>query len=200
VGYVIEDQVTFGGAVPANVAAQVHQGNAIPDFVSTHGAARGVIDVTSSGQQGHVLDKAFNKAGFGSIAEATYPSIDFTALNGGAAPVLGAAALALAQQAKRQRANSFMGSELLGLRQRLELLREGVMHHHGPFALAAGQLAQAINGLPGGVVWTALQVANIDVLVGNVNGLLAAQFQVPNLTQIIAQAHNHYLVPGNPWW
>lgn len=200
VGYVIEDQVTNGG-IPATVTSQVASGNAIPDFVSTRGMARGVIDVTSSGQQGHVIDKDFNQAQFPYIAEATYPSIDFGALNGGAAPALNAAAATLAQQAMQRRANSYVGSRLHTLLETIGLFAGGIKWGDPPYLSAMADLRDEINALPGNAVWTDAQVANVDTLVAALNARLEPCYRQPMLSHIIANAQNKYLlVQGNPFW
>lgn len=199
VGYVIEDQVSNSGAKPATAATQVVVGNARPDFVITRGARRGIVDITSSGQQGHVLNKDFNKGPFSYIGESTYQSLDFGAL-GGAAPALGGAAAALAQAAQRRHANEFVRSRLAQTISSIQLYRSGIKFANPPFYHASQALIDRIHDLPTPAGdWSPL-IGQVDADFATMNAQLDADFQLPDLSRIIGIAQANYLVPGNPLW
>ncbi|WP_165794911.1 hypothetical protein [Solimicrobium silvestre] len=199
VGYVIEDQVTHNGALPATAAPQTPSGNAILDFVITRNAERGIVDITSTGQAGHVLNKSFTKGPFSYIGESMYQSIDFTQLNGGAAPQIGVAAAALALAAKRQRANNFIGSQLNQLKQSIELYKMGIKHNDGGFEMESNTVVEGINALPNGA-YPPADIIQLDLDIATMNLGLGAAFQLNTLTQIITAAQNNYLLAGNPMW
>jgi hypothetical protein len=85
-GYMIEDIVSaeFRG-VPGYTAQHVMPG-ARPDFLIEAEAkgqkARGVVDITSLKQAGHIWDKKFQQASFQYVAEAVYPPLPFDGLLG----------------------------------------------------------------------------------------------------------------------
>jgi hypothetical protein len=198
-GYVIEDQVTNNAGLPASANAQVGVGNAIPDFVIRHNLTRGIVDITSSGQQGHVLNKDFNPAGFSYISEATYPSINFAAL-AGVAPAMGGHALAIAQQARQQNANGYMGHRISTLKQHLELFAVGIMAGNIQFSQAAQNVINALNALPNAQYTQIGDITPIDNLIGIVNGILPDWANQPTLSQMILDAQTKYMIAGNPVW
>lgn len=202
VGYVIEDQVT--AVMPADVASQVGVGRAIPDFVITKGAdgarRRGIVDVTSTGQKGHVLDKNFAIGGFELVWEALYPSINFNAL--GAGPVaLAPETLASVNAAKQRRANSYVSRRLYRVNRALELLGGGVMYRNRAFKIRAERLHNWILALPNVGQWSPIYIGVTNNYIGQVNALLPPLMPpLETLGQIIANAQNRYLVGGNPRW
>ena len=136
VGYVIEDQVSQGVAGTASIASQVHVGGAIPDFVITHGAGltrrRGIVDVTSSRETGHVFDKNFNTNRFNLVWESLYPTIDFSNL--GTGPVtMAAPAAAAVRRARRRRANARFISLVFG--RTYGIVGRVRMHQNGVIAM-----------------------------------------------------------------
>jgi hypothetical protein len=203
VGYVIEEQVTFGGGLPATAAPQMGVGNAIPDFVITRGVdgaqRRGIIDITSSGQMGHVLDKDFNIGPFSVVWESIYPSIDFTALGAGAVAMAPATA-ALVDASKRRRANTFITSNLYRINRNLELLREGVMHNDDVFRTRAERLSTFLLGLPRDAAWSGIHIGVTNTYIGDVNALLPADHRLHTLTDLITAAQDRYLLAGAPIW
>ena len=204
-GYVIEDQVSFNPSLPDSAKTQVVLGNARLDFVIKRGdspnISKGIVDITSSGQQGHVLNKRFNKTPYKYIAESTYQSIDFTALHGGA-PLLTTSASTLAKKAMHRRANTFINGRLGALNRILEMQSEGVMAGDDTFEARATDAKRAINNLPKKGKWTTRQVAGVDNAILRVNILLSAARQVPlpTLKILIAEAKEKYFVNGRPRW
>jgi hypothetical protein len=200
VGYAIEDQVTYSGALPAGTQTQVHQGpGAILDFVVTTNAEKAVVDVTSSGEQGHVLDKSFNRGHFAHIYEATYPSINFNNLTGGVAPALGGDAAALAQDSRRRRANAMLSANLYQLRRWIELANGGIGRGVPGFYEAATRVAERTLALQL-VDDVEPRIEVIDDAIAAMNALLPAEQRRRNLRQLIMSAQDMYLVDGNPWW
>ena len=84
-GYAIEAIVNKWAEDKAGYESQYATGNARPDFFITDGKHRGVVDITSSKQKGHVWGKEFSKGYFHYIAESIYTSIDFNNLSAGGA-------------------------------------------------------------------------------------------------------------------
>lgn len=203
VGYVIEDQVTHGGGRPAAAQPQYGVGNAIPDFVISHGAdgaeRRGIVDITTTNQLGHVLEKDFNIGPYSLVWESIYPSIDFGALGAGAV-ALAPATAALIADSKRRRANSYITEKLYRINRHLDLLYDGVMHNNGFFRHQGQTLRAFLNNLPRDVAWTIPQVATANIHIGNVNNLLHPDFRISTLDQIIIAAQDRYLVAGLPIW
>jgi hypothetical protein len=202
VGRVIEDQVTNGGGLPAAAEAQVGVGDAIPDFVITHGAGaaqrRGVVDITTSRQLGHVLEKNFHIGQFSLVWESIYPSIDFAALGAGA--VLAPATAALVAASKRERANSYIDRRLYGINRSLDLLYGGVMQNNDVFLGRGKQLSSFISQLPDVGAWSGIYIGTTDTYIGHVNAMLAPQHQLETLTHMILGAQNRYLLAGPPRW
>jgi hypothetical protein len=205
VGYVIEDQVTHSQQLPNSVCSQVTQaGGAILDFVVTRGSSEGVVDVTSAGQAGHVLLKAFNKSRYSYIGEAIYPSIDFSAL-GGAAPALTAAAVQLVEQSYRRRANEYISAELKKLVELLELYSGGIMHNDHLFGNAVKGLKASKNQLlRAPSPWSNQEIAHIDQQIASVNEQVAKKdpgfASQQTLSEMIAYVQGNYVVAGNPMW
>ncbi len=193
----IEDQVTNNAARPVAAAHQVPRQDAILDFIVTHGLQQGVVDVTSSGQAGHVRDKSYNEGPFAFIWESIYPSIDFANL--AAPPVLAPALAAAVQASIRQRANAKMGGMLLTVKSNLELFEQGIMHGNGHFPAARLQARNDINGLPN-AVWTPIQVGVVDVSIAAANALLPGYAAQPLLSAIIGWVRGRYNLLGNPHW
>lgn len=201
-GYVIEDQVTFGGGLPGAAAAQVVVGNARPDFVITHGGVRGIVDVTSSGQQGHVLNKNFAHGGFRYIGEATYPSINFGAL-GGAPPVLGGAAAALAQNARHQQANRYFNRRLGQLRMQTQLLAGGVLRNNRRFRAAATMVRGRLAYIRATQNLTRADIRLGDQRIAMLNRTIPRQFAMlrfPSVLDILNDTQHRYMVAGTPHW
>lgn len=83
-GYMIEDIVSAEFRNAPGVETQYIMQNGRPDFYMSfanpnppYTNRRGVVDITSSGEEGHIWGKGITKAGFDYIAECTYPSIQF---------------------------------------------------------------------------------------------------------------------------
>jgi len=203
VGYVIEDQVTFGGHLPAAAGAQVGVGNAILDFVITHGAdaarRRGIVDVTSSGQLGHVLNKDFSSANFPIVWESVYPSIDFTALGGGAVAMAPATA-ALVNTVKGRHASEYVKQRLYRINRVLDLHYNGIKYNDQQFHKIGTRLSSFINSLPNAGPWSGIYTGVTNNYIRQVNELLPADTQLETLADIIQNAQNKYLVAGNPLW
>ncbi len=201
-GRVIEDQVSFAQGLPAAAARQQPRQNAILDFIITHGPEEGVVDITSSGEVGHVRDKNYNEGPFAFIWESIYPSINFNNLAG--APLVGVALTNAIQASLRRRANSYIMHRKGVLRTNLLLFERGIMRrsqNRHIFRAAAQQAMNRFNALPGNAVWTAVQVANIDNDILNVNNTLPVGVQPQeDLSHMINTAQNRYGVIGNPRW
>lgn len=195
-GYVIEDQVT--AAKPAAATSQVVSGSARPDFVITHGADKGIVDITSSKQTGHVLNKRFPKSSYCYISEAIYPSIDFATL-GGVMPALAGAAAALAKNAQKVNANNHVHSKLSQIKRSLDNYKTGIMQDDDDFAAKAKLVVKGINKLPKRA-WSPGDVVKVNRRIAAVNALLGADFKIKNLTFIIQSARLNYLLTGNPLW
>ncbi len=125
-GYVIEDMVTQGVSGAAGYSAQETHGNARPDFVlrvqDQLGVIRaGVVDITSSKEAGHVLQKDFNLANYAYVAEAIYPSINFSNIKASNF-TLSAEDEELIQNARMRRARETFASQMGFLKQQLDLL------------------------------------------------------------------------------
>ncbi len=125
-GYVIEDMVTQGVSGAAGYAAQETHGNARPDFVlrvQDHlGVIRaGVVDITSSKEAGHVLQKDFNLSSYAYVAEAIYPSINFSNVNASSF-TLSAEDEELIQNARVRRARETFAAQMGFLKQQLDLV------------------------------------------------------------------------------
>jgi hypothetical protein len=202
-GYVIEDQVTFGGELPDAAAAQVGVGNAIPDFVITHKGTRGIVDITSSGQQGHVLNKKFNPGGFAYIGEATYPSINFGAL-AGVAPAMAGNAFALAQNARNAQANRYFNKRLGELRMQSLLLQNGVLQNDRRFEVRATFLRTGIRGMQRKQNVTDGDITALDRRVDQVNARIPyyerQALGLPSIISIVASTQGRYMVAGKPHW
>ncbi|VVS95101.1 consensus disorder prediction [Desulfoluna spongiiphila] len=204
IGYVIESEVS-GAVLPAGTATQVPVGNAIPDFVITHNAERGILDLTSTGQLGHVLKKDFAKGPFPYIAETVYPSVNYANITGGAAgpPAVGGGLAAAANLAQRNHANAAVRSGLSKLKTLLDLYVSGVYMGDNAFGQRAVDTKTGINLILGiGAVWTGAQVQDVDDLIDDVNVTLAADGQpsINTLSDIIDAARDDYLLAGNPVW
>lgn len=203
VGYAIEDQVTFSAAKPAAAESQVAMGGARPDFIITHGAdgarRRGVVDLTSSGQSGHVLDKDFSIANFALVWESIYPSIDFDALLAG--PVaLAPATLALVNNIKRRKANDFVWRQFYTMRRNLDIYSGGIMNGNEQFDKRKNTLLGFMAQLPENAVWSGIFVGVTNNYIGQVNALLDPAFHLPTINDIAAAARAKYGVDGGPMW
>lgn len=77
IGYIIEDFVTFFVTNENNtqIIPQYKMMRARPDFCIKENNSRGIVDITSSKQQGHVFNKRFSPSTFTYIAESIYPSV-----------------------------------------------------------------------------------------------------------------------------
>lgn len=203
VGYAIEDQVTFSAAKPAAAEAQVAMGGARPDFIITHGAdaarRRGVVDLTSSGQSGHVLDKDFSIANFALVWESIYPSIDFDALLAGPV-VLAPATMALVNNIKRRKANDFVWRQLYTMRRNLDMYSGGIMNGNEQFEKRKATLLGFMGQLPENAVWSGIFVGATNNYIGQVNELLDGAFHLPTINDIAAAARAKYGVDGGPMW
>ncbi len=89
-GYVIEDHATVGFTADEMVTLQVtgELRNSRPDVVVRDGSqglfgVTGYLDITSTGDAGHVFDKEGNWGRRPYVAESLYPSIDFSRLSEG---------------------------------------------------------------------------------------------------------------------
>lgn len=201
-GYVIEDQVSHNPGLPGAANAQVGVGNAIPDFVINHNGTRGIVDITSSGQQGHVLNKNFNHAGFSYVSEATYPSINFNAL-GGVAPAMGANAAALAHAARQRQANRYFNRRLARFRRNIDLLSGGVLRNNQPFRRAGMMVKGRLMYLR-----TRQHITHQDVQVSDRRIRLLnrrippalALLRMPSIHSLIMNTRGRYLIAGNPHW
>lgn len=77
IGYIIEDYVTslVTNEKSIQIIPQYKMMRARPDFCIQENNSRGIVDITSSRQQGHVFNKRFSPSTFTYIAESIYPSV-----------------------------------------------------------------------------------------------------------------------------
>jgi len=88
-GYIIEDYVTYVMRSYAGVHSQHVDDGARPDFYIEVNGLKGVVDITSSNQVGHVLDKQFNWQAYSYVSEALYPQINFNNIRAGPSKLSG---------------------------------------------------------------------------------------------------------------
>jgi hypothetical protein len=123
-GYVIESYVTNKVKGNDKVLSQVSVGNARPDFIIRDDLGQfGVVDLTSSKEAGHVLDKDFKTSGFAYIGESLYPSIDHSNYKSSNFNFSNED-LKLIGQANERRAKATLGERLSRLKQNLGLIAD----------------------------------------------------------------------------
>ena len=114
-GYMIEDIVTVTFGNKTGYTSQYAVKGARPDFLieavdaRTGKKARGVVDITTEKEAGHILDKDFTISSYDYAAECLYPILDFKT---GAKVVLDPASAPTARQVQIGRANAFVASLL----------------------------------------------------------------------------------------
>lgn len=140
-GYIIEDYIT-NKVAGGNIQSQVVAGGARPDFVVTDAAGqRGVVDITSTSEAGHVLDKNFSLNSYAYVGESLYPSINFADVDASSFE-LTADDLALVAASNQRRAKAKFGSRVATLKRNLDLIEgQGRMN---PAAASAAKAKRAI--------------------------------------------------------
>ena len=123
-GYIIEDIVTAKVDGKAGYTAQHMMPGARPDFLLEDGTKRGVVDVTSTGDKGHILDKKFSISSFDYAVESLYPQINFANINTTSLAVSDATVKA-AKAIRKQRAAARFVKILNQVRSTLILIMEG---------------------------------------------------------------------------
>lgn len=120
-GYVIESYITNKLKGVKGITAQYVDRNARPDFmIQAKNGLKGVVDITSTKESGHILDKDFDSNKYAYVGESLYKSIDFNDIKGTSFD-LSPADLVMVQQARQARAERRLGSALSILRKHLQL-------------------------------------------------------------------------------
>jgi hypothetical protein len=216
-GYIIEDQVTYAVRNMESVTSQVAHAGARPDFVIKRpvgGMApeKGIVDLTSSTEFGHVMDKEFSPASYTWIWESLYTKIDFDNVG---IPVFNAVTQEQVLRMRRFRANRALSQDLFNLGRQLEGMSEGVGRDIDGFGQIAGQARARLtaaraqfNGGAGPAAATvqipAATIVQLDQDIAHINALLNPIYQnaqnQPNLTTRIQAKAAKYGFAGNPWW
>ncbi len=118
-GYIIEDAVTAAVGSATGYQTQYVTDSARPDFFIKDEKLGGLVDITSSGEEGHILDKRFSKAAFAYLAECTYPSINFSTYTAVKLDPKDADAL---NKVRLARAGDFLHTNLLMLQSNLKMI------------------------------------------------------------------------------
>lgn len=142
-GSVIEDIVTAVATGIGDCRSQVPTGGARLDFVIQGGGRRGIVDVTSSGELGHVLDKSFNPGSYLYVVESVYPSIDFSNINETSIQ-MGEVTAQMIESVRAMRADKKLGTMLNENRQVFNLISTAQRHVHHEAAIAAASAALGI--------------------------------------------------------
>jgi hypothetical protein len=118
-GYIVEDIVTDWAKTDTRYTAQHRISGAILDFRLEDSKKNvGLLDITSEGQKGHILNKAFPAANYGHKVESVYENFNFS---GTPQPKLDAKAAAEIAVIIRTHANARLGKHIEELRTDAEL-------------------------------------------------------------------------------
>jgi hypothetical protein len=179
-GYMIEDAVTAAFKSATGYEAQYVTSDARPDFrIEDDKHNAGLVDITSSGEEGHILDKRFSKASFKYLAECTYPSIDFSNYTAVKLDPKDADAL---NQIRVARAGYFLHSNLLTLQNNLKMIESS---GRGAEVSAAAEAAEkAVKPIRMSAVAstrpTDVTMKDVDAKINKLKGLLGKDGQSLN--------------------
>lgn len=189
-GYIIEDYIT-NKVAGGNIQSQVVSGGARPDFVVTDSdGRRGVVDITSTGEAGHVLDKRFSLSGFAYVGESLYPSINFNNVKASSFE-LTEDDLRLITESNQRRAKAKFGSKVAGLKRHLGLI-EGQSFLDQESAQLATQTQRAINDMN---LADEASIGRVDVLIDRVNMRVGSRLStVDGIKTIIEKINARYEV------
>ncbi len=183
-GYVIEDIVSHSVKGVQGIELQFQSGNARPDFKIVDGSLRGVVDITSSGEAGHILHKDFNINSFDYAAECIYPSIDFGNY-ANSKLTFSKEDEALIAQARHRRAREQLGSRIQKLKGILDLM---VHDSNATVGQCAGKAREALSHIKSDF-WTVAKI--VDKNIAEANALLH-NVQLDTIGDIVASVKEKY--------
>ncbi|MDB4947520.1 MAG: hypothetical protein JWM27_169 [Gemmatimonadetes bacterium] len=197
-GYMIEDIVTAWANGRTGYESQVSSGGARPDFVVSDGTRRGVVDVTSTGDIGHVLDKDFDINSFAYAIESLYPSVDFSNISRTALAVSDSAVGAVAA-ARAARANAKLANGLGNLRNTLNLIKNaGTMLYNQTTLTATDTALARIATMSSSGITTTL-TTQLDAALTTINANQTV-VRLDKIADVITWLQGKYGVSGNPLW
>jgi hypothetical protein len=195
-GYMIEDIVTKGVHGEKGFQSQYVMSGARPDFVIESQGARGVVDITSIGQRGHIFNKSFSPASFDYVAECIYDPIDF----GSGVPKLSDKAMASVREITLESANESYRERMLALQRSVDTYTS---FHEGPeISKAAIALLKNLKALknvssPADYAQVDLDIAALDTMIGRTrkDGVGVG---LPTVARILKAVRDKYALQGFP--
>ena len=195
-GYMIEDIVTKGVQGQKGFESQYVMSGARPDFLIETEGARGVVDITSIGQRGHIYQKSFSPGSFDYVAECIYDPIDF----GKGVPKLSENAMATVREITLENANESYRERMLALQQAVETytsFHEGKEISGAAIALLKDLKALKYVSAPGDHAQVDQDIAALDALIGRSrkDGIGVG---LPTVAQILDAVRGKFALQGYP--
>jgi hypothetical protein len=197
-GYMIEDIVTAWAASKTGYTSQVSTEGARPDFEVSDGTRSGVVDVTSSGDIGHILEKDFSLGSYHYAIESLYPAVDFSNISGTALQVSDSAVAAI-DAVRAARANSKLATHLGFHRNTLNLIKNAGTWIYGQDVITAATTALARIATITSSGPTSTVISELDAQIDIVNAHQTVT-RMNRVASIITWIQGKYGVSGNPPW
>ncbi|XXY51690.1 DUF4157 domain-containing protein [Sorangium sp. So ce269] len=198
-GYMIEDMVTAHVGGMTGYTSQVADQGARPDFIISDGQKAGVVDVTSTGDIGHVLKKDFDLRRYPYVVESLYPSVDFSNLAGTSLDVDESTVQAIAA-VRAARANEKLAEEITRTRTTMDLIigQEFIHGRANPGIVAAKRARDIVRAMSGARATPAL-LAELDTQIEAVNESLP-NYAIRAISHVMNDIREQYGVVGDPPW
>ena len=194
-GYMIEDIVTSAFGTTTGYTSQYEVSGARPDFLieavdsKTGKKARGVVDITSEKEAGHILDKDFSTSSYDYAAECLYPNLDFET---GAKLVLDPKSAPTARQVQIGRANEYVASQLNNIWKLADLCDSSIYD----FQHKATTVKKSIRTLSKKTDFVPQDIAAVDDNIGALNAHLTPG--PDTVAQVLSVARQKYGLSGYP--